>query len=132
MGHIFTWKPDKYKTVEAVEVDGESVTKEVEKDSPFDGFIDVKMPKYGERLQYSKECNIKVDKTGEVDSANNFDIAIKLLEIAKKHISTVKLKRKDDGFEFTAVEQMEYDKEGSEVLSQVGAQILQGFRLGKV
>lgn len=132
MAHIFTWKPAKYKTVEAVENEkGEVETKEVEKDSPFDGFVDVKMPKYGERLKYSKDCNIGATKDGEIDVANNFDIAINLLEISRKHIGRVSLKRIEDGFEFTSVDQLEYDKEGSEVLSQIGAQILQGFRLGK-
>lgn len=130
--HIYTWRPTKYKTFEAVESKetGKTETEEVEKESPFEGTIDIKIPKYSERLQYSKECNISVND-GEISHANHFDAATKLLEIAKKHIGQIKLKRIDDGFEFTSADQMEYDREASEVLSQIGAKILEGFKLGK-
>ena len=132
MARTYTWKPIKYKTVEAVENDeGKTEAKEIEKETPFSGHVTVNMIKATERLRLQKECNVTLDENGVIVATDTFETAIKIIEAAKENITEVKLVRIDDKFEFNTVDDLEYDKDGTDVLSQVGAKILEGFKLGE-
>lgn len=129
----FTWKPTgTRKVIRPVEnpKKGEDKFEEIDEEWPFTGEIVVKMTKATERLKLSKECRIEV-KDGEVQSKDTTETAIKLIEIAKEKIKKVNLRRKDDGFVFNNVEDLEYDTEGAEILSTIGGKVLEGVKIGK-
>ncbi|GAH17770.1 unnamed protein product, partial [marine sediment metagenome] len=114
--------PEKIKTVEmkkaGEEYKGETLKEDRvikdEKKNPFTGSIIIEVPKYTQRLQYLKECNFKTNKAGEVDqSGGTYDSIIKMIDIAKKHMTKVEVMRVEDGLLFESIEDLEYDKEGS-------------------
>ena len=130
---VFTWKPEgTRKVVRPVEdaKEGEEQFKEVDEDWPFEGEVLVRMAKGPDRLQMSKECRVEV-VDGKVVKKDNFDAAIKIAEIGRKYIKTIKLTRKEDKFVFDNIDDLEYDKEGMEVITAIGSKVLEGVQVGK-
>jgi len=125
----YVWTaPEKITTVKMdKDENGEVIQKQEEKDNPFEGTVILKVPKYTERLQFMKTCNFG----SKVEDGVNYDSMIEMIKIAKDHITKVELKRKEDGQEFTTVDDLEYDSEGSEILNELGTKILGGVKLGK-
>jgi len=52
--------------------------------------------------------------------SSGMETMIKMADMACKHIESVHLIRIDDGMEFTSIEQLEDDKDGSELIGQIG------------
>jgi hypothetical protein len=118
----------------------DEVTGQVKKDdkgepvrvpSPFTGHIMVEVPKYIERLQYIKDMKLSVGDSGEVKGdVGNIDQAIKVVEIAKKHIKEVALTVVSTGQEVKSLEDLEYSFEGSQLMNEVANLVLSGIKLG--
>jgi len=127
------WKPGEVDTPEEVKDEkGDTVYEEdgvtpkikvIKKPSPFKGIVIFNIPKYTERLGYIKDCNI--GKEG-ADTDQQ-----KMIEIAMKRITKVELTRIDDGMKFSSTEELEYDKDGGNVLSLIANDIMSGVRLGE-
>ena len=115
-----TWKP------KTLEINGGQV------ESAFEGEILLQAPKYVERIAYFKELALLSGKV--LDAANteeNAERVSKMIDIARKHIVKVNLKRKDDGIVFSSIDDLEFDSDGGDILIQVCAYLLEGARLGK-
>ena len=106
----------------------ENKTTEKEIDNPFKGSVIIQVPKYTERLGYIKECNFNPDDGA---SSSTYESMIKMVGIAKKHITKVELLRISDEQIFSSVDDLEYDKEGSDVLNTIATLVLEGVKLGK-
>ena len=127
------WKPGKVSVAEqAKDENGKDIFEEdgmtpkmevIEKDSPFEGIVILKVPKYTERLKYMRECGIG-KKDSEIDQ-------LKLIKIGIDHITKVELIRKEDKHVFKSVDDLEYDKDGADVLSSIANDIVSGIRLGE-
>ena len=133
--YTFEWKP-KQLTVPVLDENGAVVMedgkiKTESKSSPFDGVIKVKPLKHQDRLKLVKEYEGKIGPTGEIEKRSGTETMSMMMEIAVKQIESVDLKRLDDGFHITSVDFLEYDEDGASVLSDIGADILKGVRLGK-
>lgn len=117
----FTWSPqdkedDNGKKVVAV----------------FKGSVKLKIPKYRERLKLIKDMQFKVSPSGEVEQGSSaMDNAIQMVELVDKHVTSLKLSKKDCKHEFSTVADLEYDKEGSELINEMANVILGGISLGK-
>lgn len=117
---VFDYHPQKR------EVDGNMI------DPVFEGVIKVKVPKYCDRLKLMKDANFKISSTGEIDpTVDLLEQAMKMVEIAQSHTESVKLKRVDDGFEIKSFEDLEYDKDGSDLINEIANFVIGGGRLGK-
>jgi hypothetical protein len=100
--------------------------------TPFKGSVKIKVPKYTDRLRLMKECNFKVRADGQIDpNTDMIDQAIKMVEVAKKHVLEVDLVRDEDKERFTDFESLEYDSDGSEVINEIANFVMSGGRLGK-
>ena len=109
----FTYNPK-------LEVDGKKV---------FDGDVTIAIPKYKERLAMLKDINFKFNGT-EIDAGlGQIDSMIKMVEIAELHIKRFNLTR--NGEYITSVDDLQYDKEGSDLLNEIGNVILSGIPMGK-
>lgn len=101
-------------------------------DHPFEGHVLIQVPKYRERLCIIKELNFQVSEDGQAKvNPSQLDSAGKLIEVAEKHVKEIDLVRKDDQMEFKTFEDLEYDKDGSEVINEIANSILEGVRLEK-
>lgn len=97
----------------------------------FKGKVRLKIPKYRERLKLIKDLQFKVNSSGDVEQGDSaMDNAIQMVEMAAKHVVTVKLVKKGVKKEFSSVEDLEYDKEGSELINDIANVILGGISLG--
>jgi hypothetical protein len=97
----------------------------------FSGKIKIRAPKYVEKLEYTKIMSkFKDVKFSELtkDSIENIK---EFLDIAKKHIVEVDLKRNEDGFEIKDIESMEYDQDLAIVLLNVASSLVEERQLGK-
>lgn len=99
------------------------------KEGKLKGHVVIDMPNYIQRLQYVKECNFQV-KDGEVSyGVNNIDALVKMIEVAKKHVKEVHLKKGKE--EFKSFDDLLDDAEMDGVVNEVAGAILNGIKLGK-
>lgn len=129
----YNWKPEKIKSPEQEkDENGKDVFEEdgitpklkiIDKESPFEGIVILKVPKYTERLKFMRQCGIGV-KDGEIDQ-------LKMVEIGIEHITKVQLTRKENGQVFETTDDLQYDKDGSDVLNSIANDIVSGVRLGE-
>jgi len=136
---IIDWKPGKVDVSDPVldkdgnpvlDSDGSPKIKITKKDSPFKGIVQLKMPKYLERMKLMKKCNFNTSN-GKDEKTDGLDSMEKLIQISLDHIHSVKLIRIDDEREFNCIDDLEYDVEGSSLLNEIGQKIIGGARLGK-
>lgn len=102
-----------------------------ETENPFKGECTIKMPSYKKRLELLKELNFKIDASGKVDSTTDqVDSAIKMVEIAERHIVGVKLVHTASGTKFDDFEELEFSKEGTDFINEIAQVVLGGATLG--
>lgn len=93
------------------------------------GEVKIRVPKYTERLRYVKECNFKLDGSGNaVLSTDQLDSVIKMIEFASKHVVSVDLKHGEK--EFKTWEELECDPVCDSFISSFSGEILSGVSLG--
>lgn len=98
----------------------------------FDGTVTVAVPCYYERLELIKKVNFKSNEKGEVENNNHYlDSLIKLAKLTKEFIKSVDLIRVEDGFRYSSVDDLDFDKEGNSLIEEIGHMILNGISLGK-
>ncbi len=110
-------------------VDDPSELKEGEV-SLFTGFIKYKLPGYIERLRILKQVNYKISN-GEMLSEDLWETSIRLAELAMNLITEVNIVRREDGYVFDSVNTLQYDVQGSAIISRIGNRISSGITLGK-
>jgi hypothetical protein len=89
------------------------------------GEVVLLVPMYKERAAYLKEMS-KLKSGDEVDGAA---LAGFLYDLAVKHV--VSFNVSFDGMSFDKIDELEYYKEGSEFIQQVGLAVVTGVSLGK-
>ncbi len=100
-------------------------------DPKFEGFVEIDLPKYIQRLKYLKDANFKINEKGEVaNSAGGLDTTIFAVELAEKHIKKVELKHVETGDEMKKVDDLQFHPEGGEILTEIGFLVLNGPALG--
>jgi hypothetical protein len=115
--YYYYWEPKQTDGVEAAPL--------------FSGRIKLSAPKYQERLAYFKELSKFGDLTSKEMNERGIEKINAMIDIARKHIQEIDLKRIDDGFEIKDLDAMEYDQDCSQLLLQVASSILEGGKLGK-
>lgn len=127
------WTPGKVNSVDQKkDADGKLVYEDdgitpvfdvTEVDSPFTGSVTYKIPKYTERLKFMKDCKIGVkDESPDTE---------KMVNLAIQHITIVDLTHKETETKITCVDDLEYIKEGADVLNSIANELIQGVSLGK-
>lgn len=104
-----------------------------EVESPFEGYIELKILPFLERFKKAKDLSLSVTKEGEVELNKDADVEEqmkRLVELVKKHSTDVKIKRKS-GFEFKSIDELGYDEDGTTLILQAGQVILRGPKLGE-
>lgn len=96
----------------------------------FDGEIVIKILNAVERIDLGLECNFQV-KNVQIEFAESAKQAKKLIEIAMNQIVSVNVTRREDGVQFTSIDDLSYDDQGTSLLIEVGSACLNGVRLGK-
>lgn len=126
------WKPGKVTKVDQVkddegnfilDDDGTPKMKTSEVDSPFSGIVIINVPKYTERLKLQKKCNLAA-KEGSIDQAA-------LAKIGLEHITKVELVHIKSEKAITDKEELEYSKEGADVILSIANDVLGGISLGE-
>jgi hypothetical protein len=98
----------------------------------FKGSYTIEVPKFTQRLRYIKECNFKLDASGNLSvSIEESDAIIKMIEIASQHVKELNIEHVESGKKFDSMEQMEYDSDCDGILNEIGAKMLSGVQLGK-
>ena len=135
MAYVYDWV-QKEKQVPELNDQGQIITlddetaKTVMRVPIFSGVVRVKIPSHQERLKFVKAVSVQI-VNGEAVSMNSFEQGIEIMSFAKAHIESVDLKRISDGVELQSLEDLEHDVDGTEVLSDIGAEIAKGIRLKK-
>lgn len=91
------------------------------------GTIKLKVPNYKERLAIVKEMNL--GSIAEANVSEQLDLTEKLLDRVQLHVEAVDLKFGKQAF--TSFEDLQYCKEGSDLINEVGSVLMQGISLGK-
>ena len=98
-----------------------------------EGSVTLRVPNYFEKMEYFERLNVKYTDDGSVDLGTMTD-KIKsmtdLVRMSEKHYVAVELKNKVTGEEFKSFEDLSYDSEGHEVMTEVAALIPHGFKVG--
>lgn len=94
------------------------------------GKLTLVIPTYRQRLTMIKECNFKINKTGEVNiDPNTIDSIVKLLDVSKEYFKKIDLKCGE--VHVKNFEMMESYPEFDELLIQAASSILNAGKLGK-
>lgn len=102
-----------------------------EEKSGFTGYVEIRMPKYKERLGLIKGLDLKTDSKGEVElGSDTMDKAIKFAEIAESHVESVKLQHPKVDSEITSLDDLDMYEEGTMILQKITGVILNGVKLG--
>lgn len=135
--YVFDIVPDKIKVPVLspsgeIENNKDGSIKMIEKESSYTGKVVVRAPKHQERLRYSKEIHVTKEQGNkfDIDPSDGLEKTIRMIDIAKKHIVEVELKRKDNGFEIKDVETLEVDGDSAFIFSQVAIEVIKGVTLG--
>ena len=92
------------------------------------GTVSLEMPSYLERIKLLKELNLKGSGKEVEISDETWDMAAKMVEISQKYTNGVELSF--NGKEFRSLEDLEYYKEGVEVINEIAQTVINGVRLG--
>lgn len=84
-------------------------------DSLFTGTATVEMLHYKQRMQYGKEF-------GDSKDASN------LFDVCKRHIQSMDFECK--GEKYSDIEDLAYSKQGSDIITSIGLELIQGHDLG--
>ena len=98
----------------------------------FKGEILISIPKYKERLGMIKGLNFQFNEKGEVQGGSEqFESAIKIVDIAEKHVKQLALTVIETGEKISTLDDLEYSQEGTELMNEVANFVLSGVQLGK-
>lgn len=106
--------------------DGKGVEKEV--DNPFSGHVVIDVPTYKERISLVKAMEFKANEKGELVENDSFSKAEFLVGLAEKHLKKIDVKNKE-GVKFTSFEDLNYEKDGADLINRIGAMVLEGVKL---
>lgn len=99
--------------------------------SAVEGCAIVRVPKNLDRIKFLQTIHTSIGADGALDMAKANENATNVISFALKHIDSVELIRKEDGFKVPSVEWLEYDIDGALVLREIGNFLIQGISLGK-
>ena len=94
----------------------------------FDGFIEVDLFPLKQRLEMLKKISIEM-KDGVANQSDALTSTIELTNIAKERIKKVDLKM--NGLEFTSIDDLEFYKEGVDILNEISGVLINGISLGE-
>lgn len=100
------------------------------KEPVFSGSITLKVPKHTERIRFAKTLTSKV-QNGELIEDKEMTNAEKIFNYVREHVQSVCLVRISDGLAFDSIEMLEHDKDGEDVIGELGNKLIEGVRLGK-
>ena len=101
-------------------------------DAKFSGFVELRLPRFEEKLKYLESLNITFDEDGTVDLKNkqsNVKTLINMLEIAADHYVTVDLKH-IDGREYKDYDDLSVDSDCQSILTEISSVVLNGPKMG--
>lgn len=99
------------------------------KSEVFKGTIKVRVPSYKERVGLMKELNIKFNSNGSLDLSEGVDLFGLLADKIEQFVVAVDLKCGKHNF--SSIEDLSYYAEGSEVVNELIAVLMNGMSLGK-
>jgi len=109
--------------------DGEIQFEEVE--AKFSGFLKLKIPEYAERMKMVKIMNTSFDSDGEIIEGQEFDKLPELSNFGFELIMSTELVRIEDDMKFEKKEMLKFDKDGQDLLLEIGKKLMGGVKLGK-
>lgn len=99
--------------------------------NPFEGTVTVEVPKYRHRLALIKELNLKFGSDGKVDSSvDQIDMAVKMADLAEKHAKSIDLTHKPTGEKVKTFEELEYSRDGAQMINEIAGIVVGGASLG--
>ena len=99
-------------------------------EKPYKGEVVIEVVRYKDRLRYIKECNFKIDSTGNVEiGGDQIESFIKMIELAEKHVKKVDVKHGD--IHATSFDEMQDYLEFDNLVSLVASAVLNGGSVGK-
>jgi len=108
------------------EVEGKEVTRE----NPYTGTVEIEVPNYKGRLLLIKDMKIKYGADGKIDmSSDPIDQAIKMVELAEKHTVKLELKHRS-GQVIVDMDGLQYSRDGSAMMNEIAATVLGGATVG--
>jgi len=106
--------------------------KDEEIQSPFEGYLKVKVPFQREKMALLEKLSLKIDENGEVEKVKNVaETNEKLSKLLQEHVSEIKLKIIDTGEAVETLDDLSIYEEGNFVLKRVQEMIFRGIQLGK-
>lgn len=104
------------------------ITPQICKDGQYEGHVVMRMPDYDQRLEITEECADDDESEGEQKQTLKSKLRF-IRKVAAKlpqYIESVEIKRLSDGFVFSSFDQMKYDTDMGQVISE-----LAGVLVGK-
>lgn len=106
------------------------------KEGKFSGSITLLKPSFKQRYEMFSAIGLKInqDQNGKAEMAgdtNHFDLIAKSVEYTKQFYKKVELKNVETGQEFTSFDDLTYESECDDILSEIANLYMGGFKLGK-
>jgi len=118
------------KTQKAVmDDDGEIKFEEI--DPKFKGSLKLKIPEYEERMKMVKIMNTSFDSNGDAIEGQEFDKLPQLSNFGFELIMSMDIVRIEDDMKFEKKEMLKFDKDGTDLLLEIGNKLMGGVKLGK-
>jgi hypothetical protein len=104
-----------------------------EEASDYEGVIEMRPPLAEERFEYFDISGLKfgADFTVDVKNVNGMGMIRALIPHVKKHIVSVDMKRKSDGYKLDCYEDLSQDPGTVGVVTELAMMLLQGFKPSK-
>ena len=100
-------------------------------ESPFEGSVEIEIPKYTQRLKYIRDCNFVTGTDGEISAGmDNVDSIISMIESARPHVKNVKVKNVETGDEASSFEELEDNPAFDALLPVLAPLVLNGGKVG--
>jgi hypothetical protein len=99
----------------------------------FEGYVELRLPLFEEKLAYMEEFGLDVDEDGKVstgDRKKNMGLLIKMIKVARQHYVSIALKHLPSGVEYKAYEDLSCDPECHGVVTEIAGAVLNGLKVG--
>src|SRR4030042_4318261 len=86
----------------------------------FEGFAEIEVPNYQERISILKTMNFDIKTSGEIDTKTAIDRIADIERLVSKHVKVIYVKSKQDDSEIRSIEDLGYYSEGSKLINTIG------------
>lgn len=106
-------------------------------DAKLEGSLTLRLPTFDEKFDYIDQSGLELSEDGAIDLKtlklkDRVKVVRLFVNLSKAHYLKVEMKHKETGEEYTSFEDLSCEPDAEAMLAEVGMQLINGFKLGKV